>query len=171
MYVEVSFLFLRTHFSKSITITTKIEYVISKTKSSHNNKTFYETTTLIESYFNKSESSAAYRFGWCHFCRAAPWGFIIKIHIILRIALRDYYSFKIFHRIWLAQSPRLILHDQLALTKFGRGELYTMDLMVYWLGNEVDRWYIDLKTRIMGNRPSINLVSRRCSPAVYSRVN
>ena len=31
-----------------------------------------------------------------------------------------YYSFKIFLLILLAQTPRLILHNQLALTKFGK---------------------------------------------------
>ena len=31
-----------------------------------------------------------------------------------------HYSFSIFLRFWLAQIPRLILHDKLSLTKFGR---------------------------------------------------
>ena len=31
-----------------------------------------------------------------------------------------YYSFKIFPRFWLAKSTRLILHNQLLMTKFGR---------------------------------------------------
>ena len=31
-----------------------------------------------------------------------------------------YYSFKIFHRFWLAKSTRLIHHNQLLMTKFGR---------------------------------------------------
>ena len=48
------------------------------------------------------------------------------------------YQFKIFHRFWLA----LILHNQLALTKFGRCELYTMNSMAYWLGNEVHQLLI-----------------------------
>ena len=46
--------------------------------------------------------------------------------------------------------------------------------MVNWIGNEVDRWYIDglFLYILMGNRLSINLVnSRRGLQAVYSRVN
>ena len=31
------------------------------------------------------------------------------------------------------------------LTKFGGCEQYTIDFMIYWFGNEVDRWYICLK--------------------------
>ena len=34
--------------------------------------------------------------------------------------LTIYYSFKIFSRFWLAKSPRLIHHNQLLMTKFGR---------------------------------------------------
>ena len=68
------------------------------------------------------------------------------------------YWFKIFCRFWLTQSLRLILHNQLALTKFGRCEQYINDSMVYWLGNEA-AWAIAL----------INLVSRRGGLAVYSR--
>ena len=34
------------------------------------------------------------------------------------------------------------------LTKFGRCVQCTIDLMVYWLGNEVDRWYICLERRL-----------------------
>ena len=32
----------------------------------------------------------------------------------------DYYSFKIFPQFWLAKSTRIIHHDQLLMTKFGR---------------------------------------------------
>ena len=38
--------------------------------------------------------------------------------------------------LWLAQSPQLILHNQPALTKFGRCE----QSMVYWNGDEGDQW-------------------------------
>ena len=37
-----------------------------------------------------------------------------------RFVFFQYYSFSIFLRFWLAQIPRLILHDKLSLTKFGR---------------------------------------------------
>ena len=37
-----------------------------------------------------------------------------------RLVICYFYSFSIFLRLWLAQIPRLILHDKLALTKFGR---------------------------------------------------
>ena len=46
--------------------------------------------------------------------------------------------------------------------------------MVNWIGNEVDRWYIDglFLYILMGNRLSINLVnSRRGLQAVYSQMN
>ena len=70
----------------------------------------------------------------------------------------------------MAQSPWLLLHNQLALTKFEDAS-----------NKPSIRWYIDLETRLidgiltqirgcMGNRPSINLVSRRGGTAVYSRV-
>ena len=44
----------------------------------------------------------------------------------------------------------VIIHDQPALTKFGRYKQFTIDSVVYWLGNEVDRWYIYLQTRQPG---------------------
>ena len=37
----------------------------------------------------------------------------------------DYYSFKIFLRSWLAKITRIIHHNQLPLTKFGR-------ILPYW---------------------------------------
>ena len=42
----------------------------------------------------------------------------------------NYYSFKMFRRFWLAPTPRLILHNQLAHTIFGRSEQYTIDSTV-----------------------------------------
>ena len=78
----------------------------------------------------------------------------------------NYYSFKIFHRFWLPQNPWLILHN------------YS------WCGPNLEDtsnipsigWYIDLETRLlngiliwrpgyMGNRTSINLVSKARRPS------
>ena len=42
----------------------------------------------------------------------------------------NYYSFKMFRRFWLAPTPRLILHNQLAHTIFGRSEQHTIDSTV-----------------------------------------
>ena len=39
---------------------------------------------------------------------------------------------------------------QLVLTIFGRCEQYTIDSMIYFIGNEVDWWYIWLETRLHG---------------------
>ena len=64
----------------------------------------------------------------------------------------NYYLFKLFLRFWLAPIRRLILHNQPALTKFGRWERYTIDSMVYLIVNEVNRWYIWLKTRLLGQK-------------------
>ena len=52
------------------------------------------------------------------------------------------YSTKIFRILRLAPISRLFLHNQPALTKFGRYKQYTIDLMIYLVGNEVDLWYI-----------------------------
>ena len=41
-----------------------------------------------------------------------------------------HYSLKIICYFWLAQCPRLILHNQLALIKFGRWDQYTINSMV-----------------------------------------
>ena len=46
-----------------------------------------------------------------------------------------YYSFEIFRCFWLAPFPWLILHNQLALTIFGRCKQYTIDSMVYLIRN------------------------------------
>ena len=48
----------------------------------------------------------------------------------------DCYSSKIFRIFWLAPIPRLIFRNLLALTKFGRGEQYTIVAMVYVIENE-----------------------------------
>jgi len=48
---------------------------------------------------------------------------------------------------WLI-TPGKILHNQPPLIKYGRYEQYTIDSMVYLLGNEVDLWYISLETRL-----------------------
>ena len=48
----------------------------------------------------------------------------------------------------------------------------TINSMVYWPRKEADQWYIDLETGLhMSDRPSINLVSRRGGPVVYTPVN
>ena len=78
----------------------------------------------------------------------------------------NYYSFKIFHRFWLAKIPWLILHNQLALTKFGRCEQQTIDSMVYWLENVLIDGVLIWKRGSMGNIPSIQLVSRSGVPVV-----
>ena len=41
---------------------------------------------------------------------------------------------------WLL--PRLILHKQMVLIIFGRCEQYIIDSKVYFIGKEVNRWYI-----------------------------
>ena len=61
----------------------------------------------------------------------------------------NHYSFKIFRCFWLDRVPRQILHYQLALTIFGRCDQYTINSMVYLLGNEVYRWYICLETGLL----------------------
>ena len=62
-----------------------------------------------------------------------------------------HYSFKIFRRFWLAPISRLILHNQLVLTIFGKCQQYAIDSMVYLLGNEVDRWYFAWKLGYLCN--------------------
>ena len=52
----------------------------------------------------------------------------------------------------LALIPRLILHNQPALTKFGRYEQYTINIVVCLIGNEADRWYICFETRLHGQQ-------------------
>ena len=79
---------------------------------------------------------------------------------------KNYFSFKIFHRFWLAKIPWLILHNQLALTKFGRCEQQTIDSMVYWLENVLIDGVLIWKRGNMGNIPSIQLVSRSGVPVV-----
>ena len=54
-----------------------------------------------------------------------------KIMITLIMYIPHCYSFKIFRRFWLAQIPRLILHNQPTLTKFGKCEQCTINSMVY----------------------------------------
>ena len=41
-------------------------------------------------------------------------------HDVITFLNRSYYSFKIFPQFWLAKSVRLIHHNQLPMTKFGR---------------------------------------------------
>ena len=55
---------------------------------------------------------------------------------------RNYYSFKVFRSFLLAQILRLILHNQLALTKFGRRLCY--------MENEVNREALRTKLRCFG---------------------
>ena len=53
-----------------------------------------------------------------------------KMYTVKRwVSYNNYYSFKIFHQFWLAPILWIILHNQLVLTKFGRCEQYTIDLM------------------------------------------
>ena len=81
-----------------------------------------------------------------------------KIMITLIMYIPHCYSFKIFRSFWLAQIPRLILHNQSALIKFGKCEQCTSIrwYIVYWFGNEVDRWYICLmETRLLGQQWTI----------------
>ena len=68
-----------------------------------------------------------------------------------------YYALKIFRRDWLAPIPLLILHDQLALTKIGRCEQYTIDDI------------FDRKRDCVGSRPSINIVSLQARPSSWLR--
>ena len=68
-----------------------------------------------------------------------------------------YYPLKIFRRDWLAPIPLLILHDQLALTKIGRCEQYTIDDIFDW------------KRDCVGSRPSINIVSLQARPSSWLR--
>ena len=46
--------------------------------------------------------------------------FISSFTVFFKYIKIDYYSFKIFPRFWLAKSTRLIHHNQLLMTKFGR---------------------------------------------------
>ena len=45
---------------------------------------------------------------------------IKKLYPASRVHLKNYYSFKIFVRFWLAKIPSIIHHNQLLSTKFGR---------------------------------------------------
>ena len=49
----------------------------------------------------------------------------------------DYYSFKIFPQFWLAKSTRIIHHNQLLMTKFGRilclRKKWRQNAAFYWL--------------------------------------
>ena len=53
----------------------------------------------------------------------------------------------------LVPISRLILYNQLTLTIFGRCEQYmhTIDSIIYMLGNEVDRCFFWLETRLFGH--------------------
>ena len=59
------------------------------------------------------------RFSWMYtpkslvslFCRGCLWYYQIR---------EIYYSFKIFPQFWLAKSTRIIHHNQLLMTRFGR---------------------------------------------------
>ena len=47
--------------------------------------------------------------------------FIIISRMVFKATInQSYYSFKIFPRFWLAKSTRIIHHNQLLMTKFGR---------------------------------------------------
>ena len=43
-----------------------------------------------------------------------------SVKIVIHVTNRYYYSFQIFPQFWLANSTRIILHNQLLMTKFGR---------------------------------------------------
>lgn len=66
-----------------------------------------------------------------------------KITITLIMYIPHSYSFKIFRLFWLARIPRLILHNQPALTTFEKCKQCIINSMVYcilvwkhgWLGN------------------------------------
>ena len=68
-----------------------------------------------------------------------------------------YCSCKIFRFLWLAPIPRLILHNQPALNKFGRCKQYTIDSIETRLIYGIFDW----KRGFLGNKSSINVVSIR----------
>ena len=77
-------------------------------------------------------------------CAEQKWYIFLKkqvlcLFVCLYVYTYTYYSFKIFRRFWLAPISRLILHNHLALTIFGRFEQYTIDSMVFLIGNEAAR--------------------------------
>ena len=65
--------------------------------------------------------------------------YILKKYLLLVVQYFTFvcYSFKIFSCFWLVRSPQLWPKLEDASNR-----------MVYWLGNEVDLWYICLETRL-----------------------
>ena len=57
----------------------------------------------------------------------------------------------------MAPIPRLILHNQPALNKFGRCKQYTIDSMETRLIDGIFDW----KRAFLGNKSSTNVVSKR----------
>ena len=102
---------------------------------------FWETTSLLERY--------TWRLRWNRL-------FIIIIHS------------KIFRRFWLAKIPRIIHHNQLLLTKFGRILRYLTDdvnragkLRDYWTTNRETRGRVKVVLVVSTKWWNILLVSRR----------
>ena len=68
---------------------------------------------------------------------------IMHVHFIQIFWMNNnkyYYSFKIFPQFWLAKSTRIIHHNQLLITKFGR---------ILWLFNEWMTSKVRLPCRLM----------------------
>ena len=73
-----------------------------------------------------------------------PHSIIAKYSLRLRRIIVNYYSFKIFSRFWLVKTTRIIHHNQVLFTKFGKHLRYIESMT-----SKVERfeyyWTIDVK--------------------------
>ena len=70
---------------------------------------------------------------------------MIKANLILNAVLHElYYSFKIFPHFWLVETTRIILHNQLLFTKFGK-KLRYIESMTSKVQLAADYWTDDVK--------------------------
>ena len=99
------------------------------------NKVFIlEITSMQSQYSVFKPTKALYSGQNIQACVTFDWW--APDYVKLEWNIRIYYSLKIFRRSWLVPIPRLILHNQLVLTICGRSQQYTIDTMVYLIGNE-----------------------------------
>ena len=91
----------------------------------HNEKAIIIINYLLTSYLQSLQGNLRPRPWWIdlniaqsiHQVKASVWDFPLMTSLSVN---KYYYSFKTFPRFWLAKSKRLIHHNQLLMTKFGR---------------------------------------------------
>ena len=67
-----------------------------------------------------------------------------KYHESVTLINNNYYSFKIFPRFWLVKTTRIIHHNQLLFTKFGKN-LRHIESMTSKVESSENYWIIDVK--------------------------